>query len=120
VSCGRPNPRCFPLQLDRSECPRDVLENGVGIAFWDYPNRTTLAKVLGIFFAEDTPQNQNRRAGTSHAEIIENRRRIEFRRMVPHKYEIERRGLYQLAGFRFVPSDRSINICLFECVLQLD
>lgn len=96
-------------------CPRTAR-----VAFWNYPNCTEPAKVLAIFFADDSPQNQNRWAGTSQAKIIENRCCIELRRMVSDKYQVVRRGLDQLAGFHFVPCDRSINVCLFECVLQRD
>ena len=113
-------PSLLRLQLDASECPCDVLENRASVPFWNYPNCTEPKKVLGIFFAEESPQNQNRRAGTSQSKIIENRCGIEFRRMVSDKYQVERRGLDQLAGFHFVPRDSGINVCLLECVLQRD
>jgi hypothetical protein len=113
-------PSLVRLQLDGSECPCDLLENRESVAFWNYPNCTEPTKVLGIIFAEDSPQNQNRRAGTSQSKISENRSGIEFRRMVSNKYQVERRGLDQLAGFHFVPCDSGIKVCLFECVLQRD
>jgi hypothetical protein len=115
--------RCFRrlrIELDGRQSLCDLLENRERVSFWNYRNCTEPAKVLGIFLAKDSPQNQNRRAGSSRAEIIENRCGIEFRRMVPNKYQVERRGLDQLAGFHFVPRDSGINVCLFECVLQRD
>jgi hypothetical protein len=39
------------LSSGRRECLCDLRKNGDGISFWNYPNGTDSAKVIGIFSA---------------------------------------------------------------------